>query len=93
MRVANVALAPKFLVNRIVMATSVFDFENINLFFQCPFNFYFDSIKFNFSKSFLEVFCQNRRLFSVDRCNVLRQCIILYVYIYVYICVCLRRSL
>ena len=74
MRVANAALAANFLVNRIVMAASVFDFGNIKLSFQCPFNFEFDSIKFSFSISCLEdFFCQNRRLSSVDRCNVLRQ--------------------
>ena len=47
---------PNFFVNRIVMAASVFDFDNINLFFQYPVNFDFDSIKFSFSISFLEDF-------------------------------------
>ena len=55
-KVANPALAANFLVNRIVMAASVFDFGNIKLSFQCPFNFEFDSIKFSFSISCLEDF-------------------------------------
>ena len=60
MRVANAALAANFLVNRIVMAASVFDFGNIKLSFQCPFNFEFDSIKFSFSISYLEDFFPER---------------------------------
>ena len=65
MRVANAALAANFLVNRIVMAASVFDFGNIKLSFQCPFNFEFDSIKFSFSISCLEDFSRKtwRRAF------------------------------
>ena len=96
MRVANAALAANFLVNRIVMAASVFDFGNIKLSFQCPFNFEFDSIKFSFSISCLEDF-----FVRIDVCLLLivatssasvsyyiYMCVYVYVvcvYIYIYI--------
>ena len=84
MRVANAALAANFLVNRIVMAASVFDFGNIKLSFQCPFNFEFDSIKFSFSISCLEDF-----FVRIDVCLLLivatSSASVSY---YIYICVC-----
>ena len=95
MRVANAALAANFLVNRIVMAASVFDFGNIKLSFQCPFNFEFDSIKFSFSISCLEDF-----FVRIDVCLLLivatssaseSYYIYIYIYIYMCVCVCLRR--
>ena len=90
MRVANAALAANFLVNRIVMAASVFDFGNIKLSFQCPFNFEFDSIKFSFSISCLEDF-----FVRIDVCLLLivatssaSESYYIYIYTYIYICVC-----
>ena len=90
MRVANAALAANFLVNRIVMAASVFDFGNIKLSFQCPFNFEFDSIKFSFSISCLEDF-----FVRIDVCLLLivatssaSESYYIYIYIYIYVCVC-----
>ena len=90
MRVANAALAANFLVNRIVMAASVFDFGNIKLSFQCPFNFEFDSIKFSFSISCLEDF-----FVRIDVCLLLivaTSSASVSYYIYMCVCVCMIYS-
>ena len=90
MRVANAALAANFLVNRIVMAASVFDFGNIKLSFQCPFNFEFDSIKFSFSISCVEDF-----FVRMDVCLLLivaTSSASVSYFIYICVCVCMFTS-